>query len=173
LKKLAKLQRSLARKQRFSNRWCKVKLKISKLYYYITYKRQVILHEFTDFITRTYNLIVIEDLAVSKMSQDSKFARSILDVGMYEMRRQLEYKSKFRQCELMIADRFFASSKICSQCGLKKDNLSLADRIFICDNGCKPINRDVNAAKNLLNYGRDWIERDLKRTQELSLSAQC
>lgn len=168
LRKLAKLQRSLARKQRFSNRWYRVKLKISKLYYYITCKRQTVLHEFTDFITKMYNLIIIEDLDVSEMSQNSRFARGTLDVGMYEMRRQLEYKSKFRQCELVIADKWFASSKICSQCGLKKNNLSLADRIFICDNGCKSINRDVNAAKNLLNYGRDWIERVLKRTSNLS-----
>lgn len=64
------------------------------------------------------------------------------------------------------------SLKICSCCGLKKDDLKLADRIFVCANGCSPINRDWNAAKNLLNYGRDWIERDLKRTSELSNSAQ-
>jgi putative transposase len=172
LNKLARLQKNLARKQRFSNRWCKVKRKISKLYYYTTCKRQAVLHEFTDFITRTYSLIVVEDLNVSGMIKNHRFARALSDVGIYEMRRQLEYKSKFRQCVLVVADRFFASSKICSQCGLKKNNLSLADRVFICDNGCKPINRDWNAAKNLLNYGHDWIERDLKRTSELSISAQ-
>ena len=171
LKKLAKLQRSLARKQRFSNRWYKVKRKISKLYYYITCKRQAVLHEFTDFITKMYNLIVIEDLNVSGMVKNHRLARALSDVGIYEMRRQLEYKSKFRKCLLVVADRFFASSKICSQCGLKKKDLKLSDRIFICDNGCKPINRDWNAAKNLLNYGRDWIERDLKRTSELGMSA--
>lgn len=173
LKKLAKLQRSLSRKQKWSNRWYKVKKKISRLYYYITRKRQAVLHEFTDFITKTYNLIVIENLNVSGMSKNHHLARAILDVSMSEMRRQLEYKSKFRECLLIVADRWFASSKICSECGLKKNNLSLADKMFVCDNGCKPINRDHNAACNLLNYGRHWIEGDQKRTLELSDYTQC
>jgi putative transposase len=171
LNKLARLQRSLFRKQRFSNRWYKVKRKISKLYYYVTCKRQAVLHEFTDFITRTYNLITIEDLNVSGMLKNHRLARALSDVGIYEMRRMLEYKSKFRECLLIIADRWFASSKICSQCGLKKNNLKLSDRVFVCENGCKPINRDWNAAKNLLTYGHDWIERDLKRTSERDNSA--
>jgi len=173
LKKLAKLQRSLAGKQRWSNRWYKVKKKIAKLYYYITCKRQAVLQEFTDFITRTYNLIIIEDLNIAGMVKNHHLARAISDVGMSELRRQLEYKAKFRGCNLIIADRWFASSKICSQCGLKKDTLSLTERTFACDNNCISLNRDVNAAKNLLTYGRDWIERDQKRMQELSGCTQC
>lgn len=168
LKKLAKLQKSLARKVKESNRWHAVKRKIAKLYYYISCKRQAVLHEFTDFITKTYNLIVIEDLNISGMVKNHCLARAISDVGMSEMRRQLEYKSKFRGCNLVIADRWFPSSKICSQCGLKKEKLSLSERTFKCVNGCIPIDRDQNAAKNLLNYGRDWIEQDPKRTLELS-----
>ena len=167
LKKLAKLQRSLVRKQKLSNRRYKVKQKIAKLYYYITCKRQAVLHEFTDFITKTYNWVVIEDLDVSGMSRNHKFARAILDVGMSEMRRQLDYKSRFRECELIIADRFFPSSKKCSRCGAIKQDLTLSDRIYHCVNGCKPIDRDVNSGKNLLNYGRHWIEGVQKRTQEL------
>jgi len=168
LNKLAKLQRSLARKQKWSNRWYKVKEKIAKLYYYIACKRQAVLHEFTDFITRTYNLIVIEDLNISGMVKNHHLARAISDVGMHEMRRQLEYKSKFRGCELIIADRFFASSKTCSQCGMIKHDLTLPDRVFHCTNGCEPIDRDINAAKNLLTYGRHRIEGDQKRTPEAS-----
>lgn len=173
LDKLSKLQKSLSRKQKWSNRWYKVKQKISKLYYYITCKRQAVLHEFTDFITKTYNAIIIEDLNVSGMVKNHNLARAVSDVGMYEMRRQFDYKSKFRQCLLIIADRFFPSSKLCSQCGLVKQNLGLADRMFICDNGCKPLNRDINAAKNLLTYGRDRIERDLKRTLEINGHVYC
>lgn len=173
LKKLAKLQRSLARKQKCSNRWHKVKKKIGKLYYYISCKRQAVLHEFTDFITRTYNLIVIEDLNVSGMSRNHCLARAILDVGMYEIRRQFDYKSNFRECELIIADKWFPSSKKCSQCGTINQDLILSDRIFHCPAGCKPIDRDENSAINLLNYGRDWIERALKRTQEASGCACC
>ena len=115
----------------------------------------------------------IEDLNITGMVKNHHLARAISDVGMSELRRQLEYKSKFRGCELIIADRFFPSSKICSQCGLKKDVLSLAERTFVCANGCTLINRDENAAKNLLNYGRHWIEGVPKRTQELGGYAQC
>ena len=173
LKKLAKLQRSLARKQKWSNRWYEIKNKIAKLYYYITCKRQAVLHEFTDFITRTYKLIIIEDLNISGMIKNHHLARAISDVGMSELRRQLEYKSKFRECELIVADRWFASSKICSQCGAIKHDLTLSDRVFHCVNGCEPIDRDVNSGKNLLNYGRHWIEGVPKRAQELSGYAQC
>ena len=172
LDKLAKLQRLLARKKKGSNRRKVAKLKVAKLYYYTTCKRLAILHEFTDYITRTYNLIVIEDLNIVGMVKNHYLARAISDVGMGELRRQLEYKSKFRGCNLIIADRWFPSSKICSQCGLKKDVLSLAERMFVCSNNCIPLNRDVNAAKNLLKYGHDTIERDQNWAQELSKSTQ-
>ena len=173
LNKLAKLQKILARKKKGSNRRKAVKLKVAKLHYYVTCKRLAILHEFTDYITRTYKLIVIEDLNVAGMVKNHHLARAISDVGMSELRRQLEYKSKFRGCDLIIADRWFASSKICSQCGLKKDTLSLAERTFVCSNDCISLNRDVNAAKNLLTYGRDWIERDQKPDIGGKQSACC
>jgi len=173
LKKLAKLQRVLAKKKIGSNRRRAIKLKVARLHYYITCKRSAILNEFTDYITRTYKLIVIEDLNISGMVKNRHLARAISDVGMSELRRQLEYKSKFRGCDLVIADRWFASSKTCSQCGLKKDVLNLSERTFVCTNGCTLINRDENAAKNLLNYGRHRIEGVPKRTQELSDYAQC
>lgn len=173
LKKLARLQRSLARKQKWSNRWYAVKKKISKLYYYITCKRQAVLHEFTDFVTKTYNWITIENLNISGMVKNHCLARAISDVGMHEMRRQFEYKSKFRECLLIVADRWFASSKLCSQCGEIKHDLTLSDRVYRCVNGCKPIDRDFNAAQNLLNYGGDWIERHLNWTSEASGCACC
>ena len=168
LDKLAKLQKVLTRKKKGSNRRKAAKLKVAKLHYYVTCKRLAELHEFTDYITKTYNLIVIEDLNIAGMVKNHCLARAISDVGMYELRRQLEYKAKFRGCKLIFADRFFPSSKTCSDCGLKKDVLSLAERTFVCENGCIPINRDVNAAKNLLNYGHDTIERDQKWTEEAS-----
>ena len=173
LSKLAKLQKALARKKKGSNRRRAVKLKIAKLHYYISCKRLAVLHEFTDYITRNYKLIIIEDLNVSGMIKNHCLARAISDVGMYELRRQLEYKAKFRECELIIADRWFASSKICSQCGLKKDVLSLAERTFVCENRCISLDRDKNAAKNLLIYGRHTIEGVQKRTPETSMSACC
>ena len=173
LNKLAKLQKALAKKKKGSNRRKVAKLKVAKLHYYVACKRLAVLHEFTDYVTRTYRLIVIEDLNISGMVKNHCLARAVSDVGMHELRRQLEYKSKLRGCELIVADRWFASSKICSQCGLKKDVLGLAERTFVCANNCISLDRDRNAAKNLLTYGRHTIEGVPKRTPELSGYAQC
>jgi len=98
--------------------------------------------------------------------KNRKLSRAIADVGFGMLRRFIEYKAKLRNCVVVIADRFFPSSKTCSKCGAKKDNLTLADRIFSCDCGLV-IDRDVNAAINLNNYSsysRDKNQRDFKRT---------
>jgi len=162
LKKLAKLQRRLARKVKGSNRFRILKLKIQKLYYYISCKRKAIIHEFTDYITKTFKRIVIEDLKVSKMLENKQLARSLSDVSFHEMRRQLEYKSKWRNCELIIANQWFPSSKLCSNCGNKKKDLHLSDRIYRCDKCKFEIDRDLNASINLLNYIPNWSKSELK-----------
>jgi len=151
LKKLAKLQKSFAKKQKGSNRWKKFKVKIQKLHYKIACQRKAIIHQLTDHLTRNFKHIVIEDLNISGMVKNHKLARAISDVGMYEIKNQLGYKSKLRNCTLTIANRFFPSSKLCSKCGIKKTDLTLKDRIFNCVCGFS-IDRDLNAAINLKNY---------------------
>ncbi|MEL7246489.1 MAG: RNA-guided endonuclease TnpB family protein, partial [Cyanobacteria bacterium J06573_2] len=93
--------------------------------------------------------IVIEDLNVSGMLSNGNLALSISDCGFYEFKRQLEYKSKKFGCQLIIADRWFASSKICSTCGHKHENLTLKDRVYECSNCGLEIDRDLNASLNL------------------------
>jgi len=168
LNKLAKLQRKMAKQTKGSARRQVTKRKITRLHYFITCRRNSIIHEFTDFLTRKYNRIVIEDLSVSGMSKNHKIARALLDVGIYEARRQLEYKSHFRNCELVIADRWFPSSKIINCCSYKLSKLSLSEREVTCPKCNTVWDRDHNAAINLNNYGEDTLKPTTKRTKEIS-----
>jgi putative transposase len=83
------------------------------------------------------------------MLSNHKLAQAIADCGFYEFKRQLDYKAKKFGCEIIIADRFYPSSKTCSRCGHKKENLSLSERIYDCENCGFEIDRDLNAAINL------------------------
>ena len=83
-------------------------------------------------------------------------AKAIQQQGFYEIRRQLEYKCKFNGISLLIANRFYPSSKLCSCCGNKKNDLKLKDRIYKCDNCGITIDRDFNASINLSNYDINW-----------------
>jgi len=163
LRKLKKLQRNLARKKKDSNRYARAKLKIQKLHFLIARQRAAIAHQLSNYLTKTFDRIVIEDLNVKGMMKNRKLSRAISDVGFGMLRHFIEYKAKLRKCIVVIADRFFPSSKTCSKCGAKKENLTLAERIFSCDCGLV-IDRDLNAAITLNKYGRDQCQRDLKRT---------
>ena len=86
---------------------------------------------------------------MSGMVKNRKLAKAISDMGFYEMRRQLEYKCKLYGSSLLIADRWFPSSKLCSNCGVKKETLSLSERVFQCEHCGFQQDRDLNAAINL------------------------
>lgn len=96
----------------------------------------------------------MEDLNVKGMLENGNknLSRMIYDVGMYELRRQLEYKSFLRGGKLLFVDQYFPSSKMCSVCGNIKEDLKLSDRIYSCDCG-SIIDRDLNAARNILTEG--------------------
>jgi putative transposase len=99
---------------------------------------------------------VIEDLNVKGMVKNRKLSRAISDVGFGMLRQFIEYKAKFRNCVVVIANRFFPSSKTCSSCGRVKQNLTLKDRVYACDCGLV-IDRDLNAALVLNKYSPDTI----------------
>jgi putative transposase len=84
------------------------------------------------------------------MLKNHKLSRAISDLGFYELRRQLEYKSLMYGNSLVVADRFYPSSKMCSSCGSSKKDLSLKERVYSCDCGIS-LDRDLNAALNLRN----------------------
>ena len=151
LKKLQRLSRNVSRKQKGSQNRKKAQKKLAKLYYKIACIRQDTLHKFTTSLTKTKSRIVIEDLNVSGMMKNRRLSRAIADVGLFEARRQLEYKGKWYGCEIDVADRFYPSSKRCSSCGKINHNLQLSDRDYVCECG-NDVDRDWNASVNLLNY---------------------
>src|SRR5690606_8210467 len=97
-------------------------------------------------------VIVLEDLKVSDMLKNSLLAREISDVGFYEFRRQIEYKAKWNAREIIIADRFYPSSRLCSSCNWKNEDLKLSDRVFKCKDCNLEIDRDLNASLNLKRF---------------------
>jgi len=152
LKKLKRYQRRLAKKVKGSRGYQKQKQKIARLHKRIADIRLNTLHQLTCYLSQQFSKVVIEDLNVKGMMQNRKLARSIADVGMYEFRRQLTYKMAWKEGELVVADRWFASSKLCSKCGAKHANLQLSDRLYHCMSCGMKKDRDENASVNLENY---------------------
>jgi putative transposase len=148
-KKLAKLQRIVSRRELKSNNWYKAQSIVARLHKRIADLRKDTLHKLTTYLAKNHSQIVIEDLNVSGMMANHKLAKSIADMGFFEFRRQLDYKCQLYDSKLIIADRFFPSSKLCSNCGTKKESLSLEERIYQCDNCYEVIDRDLNASYNL------------------------
>ena len=156
--KLAKLQRELNQKIFGSSNYQKAKLKVQKLHRRIANLRKDTLHKLTSHLSKNHAVNVIEDLNVSGMLANYKLAKAIADMGFYEFRRQLEYKSQLYGSKLLIVDRFYPSSKTCSNCGEKKDSLLLSERVFCCEKCHYQIDRDLNAAKNLEKLGQAMAE---------------
>lgn len=152
LGKLQRRSRHLSRKQKGSKNRKKAARKLARLHFKISNIRKDSLHKITSHLTKTKSKIVIEDLNVSGMLKNRKLSRSIQDIGLFEFRRQLEYKGKWYGCEIVIADRWFPSSKTCSDCSWINEDLTLADRVFHCDSCGLEIDRDLNASYNLESY---------------------
>lgn len=149
LKRLRRLDRQLARKQRGSANRERARLRRARLLYRVSCQRQEMLHQLSSELARTKRVIVLEDLHVRAMQRNKHLALSVSDAGMGELRRQLAYKSEWYGSTLVIADRFFPSSKLCSGCGTIKDTLGLNERVYDCDVCGLSLDRDENAAINL------------------------
>jgi len=150
LKRLRRLQRSVSRKKKGSANRKKAVKKLARLYRRVRNVRQDFLHRTTTDLAKSHGVIVIEDLKVRNMVRNSKLGRHIIDMGWGEFRRQLEYKTKWYGSELLVADKFFPSSKTCSGCGNVKDELRLSERTYRCEACGLVIDRDLNAARNLV-----------------------
>jgi putative transposase len=149
LARLKRLSRSLSRKQKGSTNRKKARARLAKLHARIANIRSDAVHKLTTDLTRRFHTIGIEDLNVRGMARNRHLARSIMDMGFFEFRRQLEYKAARRGGVVVVADRFFASSKTCSACGHKLDDLPLSVRQWTCPVCGAVHDRDVNAAINL------------------------
>ncbi|MBW4666919.1 MAG: transposase [Cyanomargarita calcarea GSE-NOS-MK-12-04C] len=151
-KKLARQQRELARKVWGSNQYLKQKFQVAKTHKRVSDIRLDATHKATTTISKNHAKIVVETLNVSGMMANHKLAGAVADANFYEFRRQLEYKSKKFGSELILAGRFYPSSKTCSSCGYVQD-MPLKERIFNCGGCGISIDRDLNAAKNLVLLG--------------------
>lgn len=149
LKKLKRLSRSLSRKQKGSSNRYKAKATLAKLHARIRAIRHDALHKLSHSLTSRFESIVIEDLDVKGMQKHKGLSRYISDMGFYEFRRQLTYKADIRGNNLIIADRWYPSSKLCSHCDYVNADLTLQQRQWVCPNCHHTQDRDLNAAKNL------------------------
>lgn len=167
-KRKRRLQRSISRryeKNKKGDRYCKTSniikrekefLKVMKR---LTNIRQNYLHQTTsEIIKRKPSFICIEDLNVNGMMKNRCLSKSIQQQSFYEFRRQIAYKCKWNNILLVIADRFFPSSKLCSCCGKIKKDLKLADRVYKCKCG-NVIDRDFQASLNLKQYGENVVKQ--------------
>ncbi len=153
LDRLRRLSRSLSRKQKGSSNRRKARAKLAKLHARIANIRQDALHKLTSSLTRRFHTIVIEDLNVRGMMANRHLARSIADMSFFEFRRQLEYKAAMRGGIVIVADRWFPSSKTCSVCGTVQEKMPLSVREWTCPECGAHHDRDLNAARNLLAHG--------------------
>lgn len=166
-KTLARLQRQLSRKVKFSNNWQKQKRKIQRLHSCIANIRRDYLHKVTTTVSKNHAMIVIEDLKVSNMSKSaagtvsqpgrnvrakSGLNRSILDQGWYEMRRQLEYKQLWRGGQVLAVPPAYTSQR-CACCGHTAKENRLSQSKFRCQVCGYTANADVNGARNILAAG--------------------
>jgi putative transposase len=152
-RRLAKAQRELSRKANGSANRQKAKLKVARAHARITDRRRDFLHQLTTRLVRENQVIAVEDLTVRNMVKNPSLARAISDAGWRDMRTMLEYKAAWYGRKLLVVDRWFPSSKLCSACGHKADKMPLGVRDWTCSRCGSVHDRDVNAAKNILAAG--------------------
>ena len=151
-KRLATEQRRLSRKEKGSQNRTKQRRIVQRIHRKIRNSRKDFLHKTTYRMTAKYDGFCLEDLNVSGMMKNGKLSKSIADASWFEFKRQLEYKSLWSWKHFIQIDRWFPSTKTCSSCGEKR-SMELKDRMYICKRCGSVIDRDLNAAVNIVNEG--------------------
>ena len=159
------LAKALSRSVKGTNGREKARLKLAKLDNYIHNIRQDHLHKVSHSIVSENQTIVLEDLNISGMMKNRRLSKSIWDCSLYELVRQITYKAKWYGRSVIQVSRWFPSSKTCAECGYINDGLTLADREWECPRCKKKLDRDFNAAKNILRQGLNIENKSVGITQ--------
>ncbi|MDB9445991.1 RNA-guided endonuclease InsQ/TnpB family protein, partial [Anabaena sp. CS-542/02] len=154
-KRLKRLQRRVTKKVKGSKNRAKAVKKLAKLHAKVVNIRKDSIHKLTHYLAKNHSVIKMEDLHVKAFLKNHKLAGAIADCGMYEFRLQLEYKTEKFSSQLIIVDRMFPSSQICSNCGNHRHKMPLKNRVYICPECGHTEDRDLNAAKNIDR----WFEK--------------
>jgi putative transposase len=153
LNRQRRLAKSLSRKKKGSVNRRDAAARLGRHHHHIANIRRHFLHKVSNALVKTHDRLVIEDLNVSGMLTNHRLAQAISDAGWAELGRLLSYKQAWRGGELVVADRWYPSSKLCPACGSVRSELTLADRVFTCECG-HSADRDANAAVNLARWGQ-------------------
>lgn len=154
LRRLAKLDRAIARCEKGSKNRAKLLERRARLHGRIARTRALHLHRLSTALAGSFDAVVIEDLNVHALARSRRrLARRVADAGLGELRRQLDYKCTDRGTHLVVVDRFYPSSKTCSACGATRATLPLFERVYHCEGCGLALDRDVNAARNLEREG--------------------
>ena len=151
--KIKRLQHKLSKKEKGSNNRNKARIRLAKVYKKINDKKQYYLHAVSNALIDENQVICMENLNVKGMLRDHKLAESICEVNFGEFRRILEYKSRWYNRRIVFVDRFYPSSKTCHNCGYVNKELTLNNRQWICPQCGAVVERDYNAALNILDEG--------------------
>ena len=152
--KLSRAQKKLSRKKPGSKRYEKQRMKVAKLYAKSKHQRKDVLHKLSCTLTDTYDLIAIEDLDMSAMKQALRFGKAVSDNGWGMFVSMLTYKAERKGKLLVKVDRWFPSSKTCIACGHIHKELKLSDRTYLCPVCGHAMDRDRQAARNILNEAK-------------------
>lgn len=169
-KKLAKLQRELSRKEKDSKNRNKQRFKLAKFYEKLNNQKENYLHHITNRLLDENQVIAMEDLNVSGMLKNHHLAKSIQELSLYNFKSKLIYKADWYNRHIVEIDRYYPSSKLCSNCGYKNTNLTLSDREWVCSECGKKHDRDFNAAINIENEGKRIIGHRLPEFTPLETS---
>jgi len=168
LRTLRRRGRAVSRKQQGSKNRAKATLTLARLHRRVRNQRVDALHKATTALAKAKSVIVVEDLYVAGMAKNRRLARAIADQGWAEFNRQLAYKTTWYGSRLVVAPRFYPSSKRCSGCGQIKKALPLEVRVFRCAACGLVLDRDLNAARNLAQLGKaedQWVAGSSPETE--------
>ena len=155
--KLLRLQRQLSKKQKGSNNRNKQRVRIAKVFERLTNQKNAYIHSVVNKLLTYYDTVFMEDLNVKGMLKNHHLAKAIQEIGFYKFKSVLQRKALANGKQVVIIDRFYPSSKTCSNCSYKNQGLKLSDRFWACPECGEHHDRDLNAAVNILQEGERLI----------------